>query len=128
MGTGDQETFRKMPQAVYIEGNAYLKGASAYENETNCYLTSADPKVKIVEEEDGTYLEIELEEGMFEIPTQVIHTSMMEMPRIVEAPYDDPDGNEIFFNKDYFGEDAGEKPIPGPIAGLKPRFNRVKVW
>lgn len=128
MGTGDQETFRKMPQAVYIEGNAYLKGASAYENETNCYLTSADPKVKIVEEEDGTYLEIELEEGMFEIPTQVIHTSMMEMPRIVEAPYDDPDGNEIFFNKDYFGEDAGEKPIPGPIAGLKAGFNRVKVW
>ena len=38
------------------------------------------------------------------------------------------DGNEIFFNKDYFGEDAGEKPIPGPIAGLKAGFNRVKVW
>ena len=53
---------------------------------------------------------------------------MMEMPRIVEAPYDDPDGNEIFFNKDYFGEDAGEQPIPGPIAGLKVGFNRVKVW
>lgn len=128
MGNSDHEKFHVMPQAVYIKRNAYLNGAPAYENEEDCYCTNENPKVKITEEEDGTYLELDADEGLFDIPSEIMCTEKLGMPRIVEAPFDDPMGNPITFDRDYLGEQRGEKPVPGPIEGLKPGYNRIRVW
>lgn len=128
MGNSDHEKFQDTPDAVYINGNAYLKDAPAYAAEVQNFRTSADPQVKIVEAEDGTYLEMDVEEAVFRIPTETIRTEMLGMPRITEAPFDDPEGKAIVFNKDYFGEIRSVRPTPGPIEGLQPGHNRICVW
>lgn len=84
--------------------------------------------MKVSEEKEGTYLELELEEGMFEIPTEIISSQKLGMPRIVEAPYDDPQGNPITFDLDYLGSSRGDSPVPGPLECLRPGHNRVCVW
>lgn len=128
LGNEDHEKFKLVPQAVYINGNAYLNGTGAYDKEKNNYLTDADPKIRITEEADGTYLEIDVEEGLLNIPTEIISTEMLGMPRITEAPFDDPDGNSIVFNEDYFGKQRGSKPASGPIENIKAGHNRIRVW
>ena len=128
LGNEDHEKFKLVPQAVYINGNAYLKDAPAYAQEKDNYVSKADPKVKIVEEADGTYLEMDVEEGVLNISTQIIHTKMLGMPRITEAPFDAPDGSMIVFDKDVLGAQRSGYPTAGPIEGLKAGHNRILVW
>ena len=128
LGNEDHEKFKLVPQAVYINGNAYLKDAPAYAQEKDNYVSKADPKVKIVEEADGTYLEMDVEEGVLNIPTQIIHTKMLGMPRITEAPFDAPDGSMIVFDKDILGAQRSGYPTAGPIEGMKAGHNRILVW
>jgi hypothetical protein len=128
LGNADLEKYLEVPQAVYINGNAYLKDAPAYSEESVNYKSSADPHAVICEEADGTYLEIDLEEGLFQIPTDTVSTKTLGMPRITEAPFDDPDGSSIIFDRDYLGEKRNVNPVPGPIEGLKPGHNRVRIF
>lgn len=128
LGNEDHEKFKLVPQAVYINGNAYLKDAPAYAQEKDNYVSKADPKVKIVEEADGTYMEMDVEEGVLNISTQIIHTKMLGMPRITEAPFDAPDGSMIVFDKDILGAQRSGYPTAGPIEGLKAGHNRILVW
>ena len=102
-GNGDLEQFKHVKQPVYIRGNAYLKGAKPYEREENTYVSDTDPAVRIVEEDGKTYLELNVEKGMLEIPTEVYGTEKLGMPRITEAPYENPDGTPIVFDTDYLG-------------------------
>ena len=115
LGNEDHEKFKLVPQAVYINGNAYLKEAPAYAQEQDNYISKADPKVRIVEEADGTYLEMDVEEGMLDIPTRTIRTEMLGAPRITEALFDAPDGSMIVFDKDMLGMQRNEHPVSGPI-------------
>ena len=128
LGNEDHEKFKLVPQAVYINGNAYLKEAPAYAQEQDNYISKADPKVRIVEEADGTYLEMDVEEGMLDIPTRTIRTEMLGAPRITEALFDAPDGSMIVFDKDMLGMQRNEHPVSGPIEELKAGHNRIRVW
>lgn len=68
LGNGDVEMFEKVKQPVYINGNAYLKGAGAFDREKENYISQADPQVKIVSEGDAVYLEMNVEKEMLSIP------------------------------------------------------------
>jgi hypothetical protein len=48
--------------------------------------------------------------------------------RIVDAIFDDPNGEPIVLDTDYTGAHRAEKPVVGPVEGLKAGFNRMKVW
>lgn len=128
LGNEDLEKFLQVPQAVYIDGNAYLKGAGVYGEEKLRFESPADPGVRILEEEEGTYLEMDVEEGIFSLPTERITTEKLGMPRITEAPFDAPDGSSITFDRDMLGNARSASPVPGPIEGLKPGHNRILVW
>ena len=127
-GNGDLEQFKHVKQPVYIRGNAYLKGAKPYEREENTYVSDTDPAVRIVEEDGKTYLELNVEKGMLEIPTEVYGTEKLGMPRITEAPYENPDGTPIVFDTDYLGQARSGQPAAGPMEGLKEGMNRILVW
>lgn len=128
LGNGDVEMFEKVSQPAYIGGNAYFKGAPAFERETNHLLSQKDPKVRIVEEEDGTYLEMDLEKELLEIKTEILDTEKLGMVRIVEAPFDDPNGNPITFDTDYLGHTRKASPAAGPLENIREGHNRIKVW
>ena len=127
-GNGDLEQFKHVKQPVYIRGNAYLKGAKPYQREENTYVSDTDPAVRIVEEDGKTYLELNVEKGMLEIPTEVYGTEKLGMPRITEAPYENPDGTPIVFDTDYLGQARSGQPAAGPMEGLKEGMNRILVW
>ena len=55
-------------------------------------------------EGDSVYLEMNVEKDMLSIPTEIIDTEKLGMVRLVEAPFDDPDGNPIVLDKDYLGK------------------------
>ena len=53
-GNADLEKFEIMPEPVYINNNAYLKGSAAYHREESNLVSSFDPQVKIVVEDGKT--------------------------------------------------------------------------
>lgn len=127
-GNGDHEKFQEIPQAVYISGNAYLKDAPAYEKETSRFESKVNPNFKISEETDGTYLEIDIEEGVLQIDTQIWETANLGSPRITEELYEDKDRNPYIIDTDYLGNKRGSRPVAGPIETIKAGHNRIKIW
>jgi alpha-L-arabinofuranosidase len=128
-GVGDLEGFQKTEQPVYIDANAYLNGAEGFDREKNGYHSKAfDPGVKIAEEEDAVYLEMNVQKEMLDIPAKTVSTETLGTVRIVDAIFDDPNGEPIVLDTDYTGAHRAEKPVVGPVEGLKAGFNRMKVW
>ena len=127
-GNGDLEQFKHVKQPVYIRGNAYLKGAKPYGREENTHVSDMDPAVRIVETDGKTYLELNVEKEMLEIPTEIYNSEKLGMPRITEAAYENPDGTPIVFDTDYLDQSRNGQPAAGPIEGLKEAMNRILVW
>lgn len=128
LGNGDQEQFAEVLQPVYINENAYLNGAEPFEREENFYRSSQNPQICILEKEDGTYLEITVEEALPQMQTEIYGTHNLGMPRITEALYENPDGTPIVLDKDYYGNPRKGKTGIGPFADLKAGKNLFKVW
>ncbi len=127
-GNGDLEQFKHVKQPVYIRGNAYLKGAKPYGREENTHVSDMDPAVRIVETDGKTYLELNVEKEMLEIPTEIYNSEKLGMPRITEAAYENPDGTPIVLDTDYLDQSRNGQPAAGPIEGLKEGMNRILVW
>ena len=129
LGVGDHEVFNKVEQPVYISANAYLNGAEGFNREKDCYTDkSFNPNVKIVEEGKEVYIEMNVTKGLLDIPSKIVSTETLGTVRIVDAIFDDPNGNQIVMDIDYTGTTRVEKSVVGPFQGLKEGFNRIKVW
>jgi alpha-N-arabinofuranosidase len=128
-GVGDLEMFKRVEQPVYIAANAYLHGAEGFDREAGAYTDQAfDPGVKIVEVGDQVYLEMQVPPALLDVPAKIASTETLGTVRIVDAIYDDPDGNPIALDHDYTGARRPVKPVVGPVEGLKAGANRIKVW
>lgn len=129
LGNGDLEQFMQVKQPVFINGNAYLEQAKGYEREEVSYQGNAKAEARILVDEDGkTWLELYAEPEMLQMNTRTYTTQDLEMPRIVEAPYENPDGTAITFHSDYLDQQRKEKPVCGPIEGLVAGYNKIQVY
>ncbi|QNU68147.1 right-handed parallel beta-helix repeat-containing protein [Ruminiclostridium herbifermentans] len=129
LGVGDHEVFNKVEQPVYIAANAYLNGAEGYKCEKNSYTNkSFNPNVKIIEEGNEVYIELNVNKELLDIPSKIVSTETLGTVRIVDAIFDDPNGNPIVIDTDYTGAARTEKAVVGPFQELKEGFNRIKVW
>ena len=124
----DHDLFFEVPQAAYINANAYLNGAEAYDREADKAVCAGDPGCKIVENKNEVFLELTLDEKALNLPTRIMRTENLGSTRVVEGIYDDPNGNSIVLDTDYEGNKRAKRPTVGPIEGLKAGFNRVKIW
>lgn len=79
----------------------------------------------MAEEGDSLYLEAELAEGAFQLPTEYIMTKCLGRPRITEAAYENPDGTPVMIHKDLMGREMPSAPVPGPLQDLVPGRNRI---
>lgn len=127
-GIGDVEMFEAVRQPAYIDCNCYFNNASAFSKENNKYIDESNPNAKVYEKDGATYLEINLDKDSINIPCIIIDTKTLGYPRIVEEPFENPDGSPIIFNKDYLGNPRSLCPFPGPIENLKNGCNLIKVW
>jgi hypothetical protein len=128
IGNGDLEEFQTVKEPVFINHNAYFKGAKAYDREEENMISDFDPQVRIVTEGNETFLEMEVDKTLLDLHARVLETKDLDMVRIVEVPYDDPQGQAIVFDTDYNDISRASKAFVGPFAELREGTNRIKVW
>lgn len=128
LGIGDQEIFAQVKQPVYIRGNVYVNGAKAFEREEENYISEGEMNLQIIEEDEKIYLQIDMDAGMKGVKTKIYSTQDLGSPRISEAAYENSDGSEICFDRDFFGRKRESSPMAGPIEELKEGSNRILLW
>jgi hypothetical protein len=100
---------------VYLSGNAYYNGARPCDNE-NCHVDK-DHKISFyIDEEDGRYtLHTNLYEFLPRNMADTVNTTVLGVAFEPEAKFENPDGSEIVFDRDYFGRKRGIHPVVGPF-------------
>jgi len=124
----DHEAFNVVEQPVYINQNVYLNGAEPFEREENNMVSGHNPGIKIIEEGNEVYLEIDLPEGFENLLGGVHSTQTLERVRLADAEYENPDGSDVIINTDLLGKVKDGDSVLGPISELKSGHNRIKIW
>ncbi|MDD3278714.1 MAG: right-handed parallel beta-helix repeat-containing protein [Lachnospiraceae bacterium] len=102
---------------VWIDGNAYFNGAAPWKKEKSKLVdTTNQVSVELVEE-DGKYkVKTNVYDFLGEFRDGMLYTDMLGLAFEPEERYENPDGTDIIFNEDYFGNHRGASVIPGPVA------------
>jgi hypothetical protein len=127
-GDGDHDVFMRVMQAVYAKGNHYAGGAKKFDGEKEFSTSEKNPDFKIVKEGNKTYVEFTADKNLLSAGAAVISTKDLGMTRISQARFDDPNGNDLVFDKDFLGSDRSAQNLPGPFAQLKEGVNKILVW
>ena len=123
MGKLGEAHFGHLP--VWVGGNSYFNGATICKHEKD-YLEDKDNKVEIsLTDKDGKLLlSTNLYSFLKDFKTGIISTECLGKAFEPEQRFENPDGTDIIFSKDYFGNDRGTATIPGPFAeGFDPKEN-----
>ena len=114
--------FGKLP--VWINGNAYFNGATAWKNETDHFVNTADKVYVNLVEKDGRYtLETNVYEILGDYTTSIIDSDVLGEAFEPEERFENPDGSTITFDRDYFGNHRSLTAVPGPFAAKE-----AAVW
>lgn len=126
---GDHEVYNTVEQPVYINQNAYLQEAEAFEREeVKLEVKDVQPNVQIIEEGNEVYLSIELPDEFESFLGDVHSSNTLERTRISDAEFENPDGSDVILDTDLLGNKKDGKAIIGPISELKAGKNYIKVW
>lgn len=125
-GSDDLEGFEKIPEAVYIEHNAYLKGAKAFAQEQDRYMSDADPAFKIYRDSNGLQMELTVDEQLAAFTHKALDTQALGATRLTEGYYEQPDGSPITLDCDLTGNKTAVRQV-GPVA-LSAGTNKITLW
>lgn len=79
-----------------------------------------------LKEENGKYrLKTNLYEFLRGFQTNIINSNILGCAFESEERFENPDGSDITFDSDYFGEHRGITAIPGPFASAEAAGKRV---
>ncbi|MBQ9745791.1 MAG: hypothetical protein IJW21_03095, partial [Clostridia bacterium] len=124
-GKGDVEYYEREKQPVFMAHNYYGDGVSAYERDVTSVKSTLATDSQITVEDGAVYLEMTLDTSFAGIKAERVTTERLGMPRISEAPYENPDGTPICIDYDILGAKRGANPTAGAIEGIG--TGRVKV-
>ncbi len=105
---------------VWLSGNAYFNGATVCKHEKNC-LIDKDAKVEVkLVEKDGKYcLETNVYDYLKDFRAGIINSDILGCAFEPEQRFENTDGTEIIFDRDYFGTHRGTDALPGPFANAE---------
>ena len=104
-----------LPLPVWTGGNAYFNGAKPCDKEKDAFVDT-EHDVKINLHIDGDRWEIESDLFDYLPKTcDLISTKTLGMAFEPEQKYENPDGSDIFFDVDFFGNRRELKVIAGPF-------------
>ena len=105
---------------VWVDGNAYFNGATVCKHEKH-KLSDKRSKVTVaLEEKDGKYsLRTNVYSKLKDFADGIICTETLGKAFEPEQRFENPDGTDIVFDKDYFGNHRGVATIPGPFASAE---------
>ena len=121
MGALGSYHFGHLP--VWLSGNAYFNGANICKHEKEKFVEEKNSaKVELVnnqEKDDKVSLKNNLKALLGDYTTRVISTQLLGLAFEPEERFENRDGSDIIFNKDFFGRHRGSKVLPGPFAELE---------
>ena len=117
---GELATYHFGHLPVWLSGNAYFNGATVCKHEKNC-LIDKDAKVEVkLVEKDGKYcLETNLYDYLKDFRAGIINSDILGCAFEPEQRFENTDGTEIIFDRDYFGTHRGTDALPGPFANAE---------
>ena len=111
---------------AWVDGNAYFNGANVSRHEKHG-LIEKDAKVIVeLEEVDGKcVLKTNLYDFLGDFRDGIITTDTLGKAFEPEERFENTDGTDIIFDRDYFGGHRGLATLPGPFAEGGKEW---KVW
>lgn len=107
--------YEHMP--VYTGGNAYFNGAKPISSETDAFVDTEHTVTLSLAFEDGApRLETDLYDYL-QTECKTVSTETLGEAFEPEQRFETPDGDEIIFNQDYFGDHRAVTPVCGPFEG-----------
>lgn len=101
---------------VWAAGNMYFNGAKAWKKENDNLVNTKDKvDFELVEDGDKTTIKTNLFDLIGDYAEGIITTDTLGEAFEPEQRYEAPDGSDIIFNQDYFGNHRGTATIPGPF-------------
>ncbi len=118
MGALAKAHFGHLP--VWLSGNAYFNGANVCKHEKDKLVYKKNKvKVELVEKKGHMVLKTDLYKYLGDFTDGIITSDILGLAFEPEQRFENPDGTEIIFDKDYSGEHRGLSTIPGPFAAGK---------
>ena len=114
MGALAQYHFGHLP--VWVDGNAYFNGATVCKHETHKLVSLDEVFIRLVEEGGSYRLETNLPACLKDFKDAVLCTESLGCAFEPEQKFENPDGSEIRFDRDFFGNHRGIEAVPGPFA------------
>ncbi len=102
---------------VWIDGNAYFNGATICKHE-KAFLNDTDHEINVkLTGTEGSYrlaTDLPTHLGSFNVP--ILDSGALGKAFEPEQRFENPDGTDIVFDTDYFGNKRENASIPGPFA------------
>ena len=104
-----------MPLPVWMGGNVYFNGAQPADIDTDAVVDTQHHITLELKQEDGVYhLDTNLANYL---PTcQMIDSNTLGLAFEPEERFETPEGEDIVFDTDFYGNKRGVAPVPGPFA------------
>lgn len=117
MGTDKDRDIYYRPLPVWVGGNWFFNGAQPTKAEAENAVETKEPvKLRLSETKKGWKLDTNLYEYLPKTACAAISTETLGMAFEPEEKFENPDGTQILFNEDYFGNHHAVNPLPGPFA------------
>lgn len=102
---------------VWAKGNAYFNGAKAWKKEQAPLVdTEHEVYVDVIFKDGKPVLSTNLYEFLGDFSAGMINSEILGCAFEPEERFENPDGTDIVFDRDYFGEHRGVRVLPGPLA------------
>ena len=114
----------------WSKGNVYFKQENSDNDESNheAFL-NYDPAAELLEKEGNVYLQFSVNQAFLDHKVEMITTQTLGKTKITKAAFDNPDGTELIFDVDYFGNKrSNEHCIAGPFSALHLENGLLKIW
>ncbi|MBW3093398.1 right-handed parallel beta-helix repeat-containing protein [Bifidobacterium sp. 82T10] len=141
VGVSDEEVFRNVPQPVLARDNTYLGGARELLGEPGAIVRGGEWTVALTQDAGDRHVTLAVtpagsaaadtgaagDEAASFGDGAIVRTADLGEPRVVEARFENPDGNPFVFDADINGAPRAERSARGPLAAFEPGV-AATVW
>lgn len=128
---GDLSQYDEPKLPVWMDGNVFVEKAKPCKQEKDPLLKpDFDSALKLAEQADGAYLELQLDKAWATERTRSLVTAeRLGKAAIPNLPYENADGSPVRLDTDFFGKKRNvNNPFPGPFERPDGGKLTLKVW
>lgn len=112
---------------VWASGNVYFNGSKAWKKESYNLVNDKDKvEFELINKDGNLSIKTNLYEFIGKFRNSIVNTDLLGEAFEPEQRFEAPNGDDISFTEDYFGNHRGISTIPGPFAELNDVAS--KLW